>query len=320
VTCLTLDGAGPCFGRKASASESLVRSFVRASAFDFTLQRFFDSVSAKRDVSWGAEMPRRKNTIWHMEIVTAKEAQAPIEAKLASFTKHKTSLLDYLRNTYERGPQSETFEEETWGRLIKIAEGYFWEISMREGSMPVAERVKRLRQLAKVAGRARDLVERAMRDDVGSDLFRGRCAEAQISAASLAQKRDWSVLGSIADEIENAVLVLTTVESAARRAAVDLRSGRGRPKGSAVLTRHSVYALARVFRQSTRRKPGAGDGPFARFVYAFLMAVGRRVLEYESVVDVIKDARSMKKDASVFQWPAGEENCLQWLLFIPPTL
>jgi hypothetical protein len=51
-----------------------------------------------------------------------------------------------------------------------------------------------------------------------------------------------------------------------------------------------VEALAKVYRTSTELKPGRGDGPFAEFVYEFLIAIGQRVVTYQSLVDVIKAA------------------------------
>ena len=47
-----------------------------------------------------------------------------------------------------------------------------------------------------------------------------------------------------------------------------------------------------AIRDTTSPKPGSGDGPFARFVMEFLIALGRRNIEYRSVIDAIKDARS----------------------------
>jgi hypothetical protein len=247
------------------------------------------------------DKPRRKNTIWHIEFVTTKAAQAPIAAKLASFAQHKTVLLDNLYQAYERGLKSEPFDpDSSWRKLSRIAEEYFWDTVMKDETMPTADRSKRLRQLAKFAGQTRELVNKAMRDDVGYDLFRGWCAEANISTASVVQNRNFSVLTDIADEIERVAAILATLEAAASGAAVDLRSGRGRPKETAVLPRRYIYALAHVYRGSTGLKPGAGKGPFARFVYAFLTAVGQRVLEYHSVVDMIKDARSSEEGSSVF--------------------
>jgi len=87
------------------------------------------------------------------------------------------------------------------------------------------------------------------------------------------------------------IVSLAALETAACRAADEVPKARGRPKGSAFLSRGFIEGLAGVYQNSTGSKPGAGDGPFARFVYGFLTALGRGNIEYDSVVDAIKDTR-----------------------------
>jgi hypothetical protein len=53
-----------------------------------------------------------------------------------------------------------------------------------------------------------------------------------------------------------------------------------------------------LYRDTTGSKPGAGDGPFAKFVMKFLNALGRNI-EYESVIDAIKDARTRSLQNSI---------------------
>jgi hypothetical protein len=213
---------------------------------------------------------RGKNTIWRMEIVSRKAARAPIAGKLTSFAKHKKALLDNLRAMYERGLKSEPFDpDKSWCSLTQVAELYFWWLVMKEETVPVADRVKRLRQIAEALGRARGLIDKA----VGNDLFRGWCAEAGIAPAVYGLTEQGSILTRVADELENAVANLSTLERAAHRAAHDMRPSRGRPKGTIVLPLDCISGLARVYRTSTWLKPGAGNGPFARFVHAFLTAV-----------------------------------------------
>jgi hypothetical protein len=85
---------------------------------------------------------------------------------------------------------------------------------------------------------------------------------------------------------------LAALEAGAVRAADETHKGRGRPRGTSVLPPGCLIALASVYRSSTGSKPGAGDGPFAKFVLEFLTALGRRNIEYESVIAAIKDART----------------------------
>jgi hypothetical protein len=50
-----------------------------------------------------------------------------------------------------------------------------------------------------------------------------------------------------------------------------------------------VEHLAELYAESTGREPGSSKGPFARFVYAVLSALGQSVSE-DYVIDVIKGA------------------------------
>ena len=49
-----------------------------------------------------------------------------------------------------------------------------------------------------------------------------------------------------------------------------------RAKGTAILPRDDIGNLAALYRDSTGSIPGAGDGPFAKFVMEVLTAQGRR--------------------------------------------
>jgi hypothetical protein len=84
---------------------------------------------------------------------------------------------------------------------------------------------------------------------------------------------------------------LADLETAALRAADEVPKRRGRPKGTVLLPWEFIATLAEIYQSSTELKPGAGDGPFARFVYAFITALGRANIEYDSIVDAIKDTR-----------------------------
>jgi hypothetical protein len=129
-----------------------------------------------------------------------------------------------------------------------------------------------------------------MRDDVGDDLFSAWC---EASVRDDLDPTGPLTLVRIDHELDKVIANLAALETAARRAADEVPKGRGRPKGSAVLTRGFIEGLAGVYRNSTESKPGAGDGPFAQFVYEFLIAIGRdNNIEYESVVDAIKDTRA----------------------------
>jgi hypothetical protein len=219
-----------------------------------------------------------------------EELKAAIDAGLAAFERHKISLLEHLQNVYQRGPESKPFDaEKSWQDLTRLAWMYFWRARLKQETVPSAHRVERLRDLARTLRRARRQAEMAMRDDVGDDLFSAWCE------ASVRYDLDPTpplTLVRIDHEFEKVIANLAALETAACRAADKVLKARGRPKGSASLSRGFIEGLAGLYQNSTGSKPGAGDGPFARFVYEFLIAIGRDNIEYESLVDAIKDTRA----------------------------
>jgi hypothetical protein len=245
-----------------------------------------------------ADKPRRMVELWGG--IIAHEEDDPdseqaifiraIDASTDAFGRHKPALLNHLQQGYERGPKSKPFDaEKSWRGLDRIAWMYFWHEGERRRTAPAADRVRRLRQLAKALGRARRLVEKATQDDVGNDLFSAWCD------ANVRYDIDPTpplTLVRIDDEFEKVIASLPALEIAALRAADEITKKDGRPRGTALLRWDFVEVLAKIYRNSTESKPGAGDGPFARFVYEFITALGRRNVEYPSIVDAIKDTRN----------------------------
>jgi hypothetical protein len=221
-----------------------------------------------------------------------EELKAEIDAGLAAFEQHKISLLEHLQNVYQRGPKSEPFDaEKSWRGLTFLAGLYFWRARLKQEAVLAAHRVERLRDLARTLRRARRHAEMAMRDDVGEALFRA-WRGANVRYDPDLDPTGPQTLVRIDHEFEKVIASLAALEAAARRAADEIPKPRGRPKGSAFLSRGFIEGLAGVYQNSTGSKPGAGDGPFARFVYEFLIAIGRNNIKPESLVDAIKDTRA----------------------------
>lgn len=159
-----------------------------------------------------AEPQAHKNTLWDIKFETREEAYAPIADDLAAFKQHKKALLDELRNGRKPALKSEHFDEDkSWGDLIRLAQLYFWGEKIRQETIPAADRVKRLRQLANELRRARGMADRALQDDVGNDLFKAWFAETKIPLAATAgiYNDGSSILILIADEITEVVEGLT---------------------------------------------------------------------------------------------------------------
>ena len=245
-----------------------------------------------------ADKPRRMVELWGG--IIAHEEEDPdseqaifiraIDVSTDAFGRHKAALLNHLQQVYETGPKSKPFDaEKSWLRLDRIAWMYFWHEGEGQRTTPAADRVRRLRELAKALGRARRLVEKAIQDDVGNDLF---SAWWDANVRYDIDPTPPLTLVRIDDEFEKVIASLPALETAAHRAADEIPKKDGRPRGTALLRWDFIEVLAKIYRNSTGSKPGAGDGPFARFVYAFITALGRSNVEYLSIVDAIKDTRN----------------------------
>jgi hypothetical protein len=255
-----------------------------------------------------------RRTLWDDMIEYGYEELAPdarteavkaaIEPSLTAFERHKEQLLDMLRNAHKRGPKSEPFDaDRVWSRLTSLAESYFWEARTKQEVTRSAERVARLRELAKALGKARALIDKAMQDDVGVALraswWEGTSEYAKAKRFfvglfymySKGQGRFVDIERKFKKVVEKEMARLSALEAAAIRAADDVPTRRGRPKGTAILSQGDIELMAGQYQDTTGLKAGAGDGPFAKFVMEFLTALGRSKIQYESVIDAIKDAR-----------------------------
>jgi hypothetical protein len=217
----------------------------------------------------------------------AEAVKAAIETSLTAFEKHKEALLAMLRNVYERGPKSEPFDaDKTWHDLTLSARIYFWRGTVKQETMPTADCINRLRQIARALGRARRLADK--QDDVRGALF---SAWYDDNVRYDTVPTEPLVLVRFENEFDKVIAGLFAMETLAHRAVDDLRKKGGRPKGTAVLQKDDIEGLAGVYRDSTNSIPGAGDGLFAKFVMKFQRALGcPSNLKYESVIDAIKDA------------------------------
>lgn len=221
--------------------------------------------------------PERSNTI-----------QTAFGLELAEFERHKQNLLDLLRKVHGGGPKSEPFDEDTsWRTLTYAAVWYIRRPEIAQKAVLPSRRVERLRDLAKALGRARNMTKKAMQDDVGLDLFRGWCAEANTSPSDAS-----STLTSFANRIKKVMGDLTAIEAAASRAAREVPVKAGPPRGTGILSMHDILTLKKVYRRSTGLEPIMAAGTFADFVEEFLTAVGRRDdTSQDYVVEALKYVR-----------------------------
>ena len=214
---------------------------------------------------------------------------------MARFGGHREPLLAILRNACDCGPQAEPFDEKkSWFRLETSAHQYFLQERAKQEAMCSAKCEARLRAIAKALEQASSLIEAAKQDEVGDALFSTWYEEADLPLASPVRNDDGSFfMTAPADEaFKKGVAFLKDLQVAAGRAADEAHQGRGRPWGARVLPVGYIEALARQYRDGTGVRPVAGCGPFARYVCAFLAALGRANISEDYVVELTRDAIS----------------------------
>jgi hypothetical protein len=230
-----------------------------------------------------------------VESARMKAFNAAIEVKMTAFYNHKQPLLAILREAYGGGPQAEPFDEEkSWSRLETTAHLYFMQEGAKHEAMSNANREARQRAIGEALKNARNLIDKAMLDEVGDDLFSAWSEKANLPLASVGRNDDGSLfMVRPADEMfKKAVACLTDLETAADRAANEAHQGRGRPPGARVLPMGYIEALAAQYRDSTGVRPVPGRGPFVRYVCAFLAALGRANISEDYVVELTREASS----------------------------
>jgi hypothetical protein len=229
-----------------------------------------------------------------------KVVEAEIAAHLTAFERHRKELLDLLRDVYERRSQTKPFDENySWRNLRFMAYAYLRrkaEVSQKRARMPAGDRAKLLRQLGNALRIGRRKADEAMKT------VRGHWFVEWAEANGNPDFTD-PIISRFEEEFEKRVADLVGLETAAFRAAETARNRDGRPPGTGVLPHDFIIPLASVYRDITKANSGAGDGPFAGFVWEFLTALGRADdIEYVSVIDAIKDARLWSLQRSEREW------------------
>jgi hypothetical protein len=196
-----------------------------------------------------------------------KAVKHAVERELRQFEQHKEIVFDHLR----AGSKSRPFDKEkAWCRLTRLAQAYFW----RQGATPAPKRVARLRRLADALGRARYMAEIARRDHVGSDLFAAWFdGSARDPRGQIVPDADGTLRVVYFPELDlkETVATLDALKAAVLCAANDVPGTA--PGRAAILPRPYIGALADAYKELTGSKPGAGVGPFARFVMQFRAAL-----------------------------------------------
>jgi hypothetical protein len=220
-------------------------------------------------------------------------------AEFALFERHKSTLLNILRDAHDGGPRLKPFDEQyAWSALMGAAMWYFPHPILERNAMLPARRFERLQNLAKALGRARRLANAAMQDNVGRNLFRGWWTANKGSKKPITNE----LLDAVSDEITDAVAKLAALEAAASRAARDVPKKVGPQSGTGILSMHDINALRKLYRLSTGREPRRGP-LFVQLVEEFLVAVGKGNATKGGgyVVDALKYADRQAREQSRLQ-------------------
>jgi hypothetical protein len=220
-----------------------------------------------------------------------KVAESETAAHLIAFDRHRTKLLDPLREVYERSPKAKPFDaNNAWKSLRFLAYIYLRgeaEVSQKQAMMPAGDRAKLLRQLGSALRAARRKADEAMKTVRGHWFVEWAEANGNPDFTS-------PIVDRFEEQFDKRVAGLAVLEIAAFRAADAVRKKKGRPPGTAVLPHDFIISLESTYREITKGKSGAGPGPFARFVEQFLIALGRECTA-QSVIEAIKDAKKREE-------------------------
>jgi hypothetical protein len=191
-------------------------------------------------------------------------------AELAAFDRHKNDLLAILKKVHKGNSASTPFDANAaWLPLRHAAVFHFDRIkeqASRQQPMLPAQRVERLKDLAKALNRAHKIGCKALKGEVRRDLWAGWWLETNPRPPA-------RLCGF--EPIKEALAAVSKLEAAAQRGARGIGTRRGARPGTGILSENDVVDLIRVFRIGTGQNPILGSGSFADFVSKFLIAVGR---------------------------------------------
>jgi hypothetical protein len=216
---------------------------------------------------------------------------AAIEARLKTgFDRHKGVLLGHLQKVCERTPKP-LDRKYAWRHVRFYAWRYLEEEASAEKRMmvPPADRVEQLRQLGNALRKARCKLDETKHHVNLGVLFQEWC-----KVRGIPDFTDRHV--AIFDEaLSDLIAGLAYMETAASRAAEQVRPKHGRPVGTGVLQPDFIIDLELAYRDITGKPGGAGPGPFAQFLMKFLKALGRCTIEKQTVIKVIRAAKQSER-------------------------
>jgi hypothetical protein len=205
-----------------------------------------------------------------------KALNAAIEARLTAFDQRKDEILRHLQEVCERRPKTKSFDPGTAWRHIRMHAWSYLQNAVRREMAPNFGWVKELRHLENLLKEARCVFGK-----VRGPVF--------VEWCETHGNPDFTdpIIEVYADRFDE---LLLGMETAASRAAEQMRRKPGAPRGASEQQIELIVNLEHAYQSITGKSGGAGCGPFARFVKDFFGALGRATTE-GNVVQLIRAAR-----------------------------
>jgi hypothetical protein len=197
----------------------------------------------------------------------AEAFKAAIDADVDVFETHKEDVLAVLLDACDRGPKTDPIDKENaWHRLTRVAWQYFWRKRVDQKTRPAKDRSKRLSKIATVLTKAHRVFDDAKQDTLIDELYSAWC-DLNIKAVPDGRLE----IVRLRDEFDKVLAAFPALESAALRA-LERGALSTKPGPDPVLPAEFILVLADEYLKLTERIPGAGQGPFYRFVMQFRAA------------------------------------------------
>jgi hypothetical protein len=206
-----------------------------------------------------------------------------------AFERHMAVLLAVLEEV--RGRTAKPHGPDSRSILKLCALSYY--MDERRTRVPTADLIKPLLNLRNALREARSALDDVIKGNhfLHLNLFSAWCDEQIDPDLQEIEDQLYAAFHKLAADVDAG---LAALETAAFRAARNLRKRPGRPSGTGILPLGFIIELESAYRYLTGKPGGAGRGPFARFVRKFFEALGRTITE-ESVIDAIKAAKKRKE-------------------------
>ena len=161
----------------------------------------------------------------------------------------------HLRDAYNLGPKAEPFDE---AKSIETTAYQYFALQILKRT--ATDHEARYRQISDAAQWAKNTVNKARWADHGKNLLKAWLEGTKEFGETTEQYSDLLYTGVEFGRIfDEATKGLTKLEVAASKLAEEFHKRPGRPKGTAILPWNFIHALAGDYRNSTGKRPGAGE-------------------------------------------------------------